>query len=570
MDQSNLKYAWSRVLEILPYLYGDHASDVAAQISDLVDSREKLSSSRSTPSHKDAMLICYGDHVKQNDQMPLETLRDFLQDYGAQLSSVHILPFFPFSSDDGFSVIDYNRVRQDLGTWSHIKQISDSKDLMIDAVLNHVSAQSHWFEEYLKGNPEFRSIPISVDPNTDLSDVVRPRTSPLLTSFDTAFGRQWIWTTFSADQVDLNYADPKTLLRVLDVLLTYAENGAKYIRIDAATYMWKEIGTSCASLPNTHRLVQLFRAVLDIVSPATIIITETNVPHEENISYFGDGSNEAQFVYNFALPPLVFHAIARGTSNHLQQWASRLRSPEGTAFFNFLASHDGIGLRGAEGILPQSELEFLADRVRKHGGYVSMRTTPDGGETPYELNISYFDALSDPHSSEAMELQVKKFLCAYSIALTLAGLPGIYFHSLVGSRSAQDLVQETGSFRSINRELLDFEVLKSELDQAGTLRNMVYSGMNELLSNRANFDAFDPFAPQAVIETPPELFGLRRFGEHSTVIAVHNLTGNDVEFPTGLAEELEDYTPVSLTRKTGLDPWEIGWYTKPAASSGIK
>src|SRR5690606_35016656 len=108
----------------------------------------------------------------------------------------------------------------------------------------------------------------------------------------------------SADQVDLNFKNPAVLLATTRALLFYVEHGAKFIRLDAIAYLWKEIGTPCIHLPQTHQVIQLMRAVLDEVAPDVRLITETNVPHPDNISYFGAGTNEAQLVYNFALPPL--------------------------------------------------------------------------------------------------------------------------------------------------------------------------------------------------------------------------------------------------------------------------
>lgn len=530
-------------------LYGEvDGPTVADQVFGLIDRTKRHGTERGTLSEADAFLICYGDQITRDGEFPLETLHTFVSDYAPGISNVHILPFFPYSSDDGFSVIDYHTVRPDLGSWEHVEAIASTHSLMIDAVLNHVSAESEWFDKFLAHEPEFENLATVVDPNTDLSTVVRPRTLPLLTQVERSDGPAWVWTTFSPDQIDLNYGDPATLLRVLEVILEYAGHGARFLRLDAATYMWKEIGTSCTSLDNTHRLVQLFRAVLDLTYPGTIIITETNVPHEENTSYFGNGANEAQVVYNFALPPLTLHALTQGTSVYLNSWASSLKDEH--TFLNFLASHDGIGLRGVEAILPREERQALADRVLKHEGFVSYGSI-GGFEVPYELNINYFDALNDPSGDSPLDLQVAKFVCAHSIAMTLAGIPAVYLHSLVGSRSAPELVEETGNRRSINRAQLNFDSVVTELSDSTSLRSKVHSALTNLLHDRASIDAFSPHAPQEILESGEKLFVIRRMGKTSTMLAIHNLTDNVVQLPPELVER---------TQRGSVEPYGIIWH----------
>ncbi|MEJ2096688.1 MAG: alpha-amylase family glycosyl hydrolase, partial [Deltaproteobacteria bacterium] len=169
--------------------------------------------------------------------------------------------------------------------------------IMMDLVLNHVSAESDWFRRYLRGEKRFEHLALEADPSNDLSRVVRPRAWPLLTEFRKDSGETvHLWTTFSADQIDLNFQDVNVLALMVEILLLYVEKGAAIIRLDAIAYLWKEVGTSCIHLPQTHEMVKLFRAILDAVSPGTLIITETNVPHAENISYFGTDFDEAQLV----------------------------------------------------------------------------------------------------------------------------------------------------------------------------------------------------------------------------------------------------------------------------------
>ena len=298
------------------------------------------------------------------------------------IGGVHLLPFFPFSSDDGFSVTDFWKVDPRLGTWNDVALLGKNFRLMFDGVINHVSRESEWFQAFVRGEPPFTDYFICADPNADLSQVTRPRTSPLLTPVKTTRGTKHVWTTFSADQIDLNYKNPEVLLKIIELLLFYAEQGAEVIRLDAIAYLWKEPGTTCIHLPQTHRVVKLFRSVFDQVAPGVILITETNVPHADNVSYFGNGTDEAQMVYNFALPPLVLHTFHTGNAQRLTNWAATLTTPSrSTTFFNFIASHDGIGVMPARGLLSESEIHELVRRTLAHGGKVSSKSNPDGSES---------------------------------------------------------------------------------------------------------------------------------------------------------------------------------------------
>lgn len=138
----------------------------------------------------------------------------------------------------------------------------------------------------------------------------------MLTEFDTKEGKKSYWTTFSTDQIDLNYQSIDLYKEILSILLYYTQNGARMIRLDAIGFLWKELGTTCMHLPQTHKVVQSFRKILDEAAPGTLIITETNVPHKENISYFGEGEKEAHMVYQFPLPPLVMFSILTGNSEN--------------------------------------------------------------------------------------------------------------------------------------------------------------------------------------------------------------------------------------------------------------
>ncbi len=525
----------TRWLNHLRALYGEQAAPrVLAELQARVDRYRaalppnQIGHDAAHLTERDAMLITYGDQVRQAGTPPLRTLADFCsRQLGGLVTCMHILPFYPYTSDDGFSVTDYRQVDPALGTWDDIAHLSAHFRLMFDAVINHLSAQSAWFQAFLRGDEAYRDAFIVVDGQGDLSQVVRPRALPLLTRFGPPTHPKLVWTTFSADQADLNYHQPRVLLEIMDLLLFYVRGGAEFIRLDAIAYLWKEIGTACIHLPQTHHVIQLFRAVLDDLAPHVKLITETNVPQADNVAYFGDGTNEAHLVYNFALPPLVLHTLLAGEARVLSRWADSLNRPSpGVTFFNFLASHDGIGLNPARGLLREADIDALVQQTLAHGGLIAYKDNADGTQSPYELNINYFDALSNPEGDEPLNIQVDRFMAAHAIMLSLAGLPGIYFHSLFGSRGWPEGVKLTGRNRTINRQKLDRADLERELADATSLRHKVFTRYRQLLGARAASPAFGPYGNQHALDFGEALFALLRTAPPSVeqVLCVQNVS----------------------------------------------
>ncbi len=533
----------AKMAELVASLYGPAVgASVANQVEQLVAKHKTVtmqSSGGKALSQRDALLITYADQVRASGEAPLQTLAYFAAKHlRGVVSGIHLLPFYPWSSDDGFSVKDYFAVEPSYGTWEDVVRLGGDFDLMFDAVFNHMSAQGDWFQRFLQDEPAFRDFFVTVEGNPDLSQVIRPRALPLLTEFQTAAGPKKVWTTFSADQVDLNFKNPAVLLATLEALLLYVRHGARFIRLDAIAFLWKEIETTCLHLPQTHRVIQLMRAVLEEPAPGVRLITETNVPHADNISYFGDGTNEAQLVYNFALPPLTLHSLQTGNAEKLTRWAQSLALPsDQVTFFNFLASHDGIGLNPARGILSDTEIDALVARTLEHGGFISYKNLPDGSRLPYEMNINYLDALSNPSANEPVELAARKFLTAQAIMLSLQGMPGIYFHSLFGSRGDRAAAETSGIPRRTNREKPERARLEAELADASSLRARVFGGYRELLRVRGEHAAFAPTSAQRILEVDPRVFAVLRetADGKDRVLCLHNVSGETVEcVPSGL------------------------------------
>jgi sucrose phosphorylase len=559
-----------KVKDLLISIYGEQTGALA--LERIVPIIEKWGAQKrkkaSYFSQEDVVLITYGDSLKKEGEAPLATLHAFANQYlkGA-ISNIHFLPFFPYSSDDGFSVMDFFQIDPALGTWQEVAATGEDFELMFDYVVNHFSAKGQWFQNYLAGNKGFEDFAIEVDPATDLSMVTRPRSLPLLSEYNKKNGQTvHLWTTFSADQIDFNFKSVDVLAKMIDVLLFYADQGATILRLDAIAYLWKEIGTNCIHLPQTHDMVKLFRAVLDLVAPDVIILTETNVPHDENISYFGDGNDEAQMVYNFTLPPLLFYTFVTEDASVLSEWAKGLHlASENNTFFNFTASHDGIGVRPLEGILEPGEIEKLIEIVKSNDGRVSYKRNPDGSDSPYELNITYVDAiLGDTASTHA-----EKFLASQSIQYVLPGVPATYIHSLLGSRNWVEGVKQTGRARTINREKLQIEKLISDLNNPDSFRARVFFPYLEIIKTRKKQPALHPNADFEILDVDPRVFGIKRGSSDQKIYAFTNISSQSVSIslPAGTTGDpmvdLMTGTDIDTTA-IRMNPYQYMWLAEPA------
>ena len=477
-------------------------------------------------SEKDSIVISYGDSIFEKDQKPLHTLKRFLDTYlKDSVSGIHILPFYPFTSDDGFSVLDYSSVNPSLGDWVQIQDIAKDYSLMADLVINHCSARSLWFENFIKGREPGRDYFVTASPEDDLSAVIRPRANDLLREVKTARGTEYVWCTFSHDQVDLNFKNPQVLKEFVGIIRQYLDYGIRIFRLDAVAFLWKEIGTSCLNLEQTHELVRLLRTLIEQARHDAIIITETNIPNRENLAYFGN-ANEAHCIYNFSLPPLLLHCLHSGNCGPLKQWMMSMPpARNGTAYFNFIASHDGIGLRPAEGLLSEEEIDALVVAMHKFGGLISWRSVDNGERKPYEINISLFDALQGT-SKGVDNLGLERFLCAHAIMLALEGIPGIYIHSLLGTRNDYKRAENSGHNRAINRHQWDYQILETELSNPHSTHHQVFNQLNELIKIRSKQPAFHPNATQFTLHLGSKLFGFWRqsLDRQQSIFCISNIS----------------------------------------------
>jgi sucrose phosphorylase len=475
---------------------------------------------------RDAIVITYGDSLQCPDELPLVTLKRFLDEHTEDvLSGVHILPFYPWSSDDGFSVLDYSSVNESLGGWDEISAIAGSYDLMADLVINHCSSRSLWFENFLKNQEPGKDYFFTGSPDDDLSDVVRPRTTPLLRAVTAVDGERHVWCTFSPDQVDLDFRNPEVLKQFVAIIRQYLDAGVRIFRLDAIAFLWKVPGTNCLNLEETHEVVRLLRTLVEYARSDTLLITETNIPNRENLSYFGN-ANEAHCVYNFSLPPLLVNTLVTGDCAYLKQWMMSMPPAQsGTAYFNFIASHDGIGLRPAEGLLSDNELDALIATMEDFGGHVSYRALEDGLQKPYEINISLFDALQGTVRGPD-EHGIDRFVCAHAIMLGLEGIPGIYIHSLVGTRNDYQRMENTGHYRALNRHQWDFDALQTALGDESSHHAEVFRQIKALLAIRSRQSAFHPNATQFTLHLGSALFGYWRqsMNRRQSIFCISNIT----------------------------------------------
>lgn len=554
-----------KIKQLIDFVYAESFSDAHyAMLLEKISSAKNVITEKRKASwdEKDVVLITYADQFMAPGEGALSAFTRFYNKWlSDSFSHVHLLPFYPWSSDDGFSVIDYHQVAPETGTWQNVAELKRSASLMFDFVCNHMSAKSQWFANYLQQKPGFEDFFISVDPKTDLSAVTRPRALPLLTPFTLHDGSvRHLWTTFSDDQIDLNFASPEVLIAMVEVLLHYLAEGASYIRLDAVGFMWKTPGTSCIHLEKTHRLIQLFRAIADDVAPGTVIITETNVPHKDNISYFGNGENEAQMVYQFSLPPLVLHAVHRQDVRALCQWAASLNLPSTrTTWFNFLASHDGIGLNPLRGILPEPEILSLVEKLQQEGALVNWKNNPDGTRSPYEINVTYLDALSAKASSESE--RISRFILAHAVLLSFPGVPAVYIQSILGSRNDYEGVEKLGYNRAINRKKYSEGQVDSELNDDNSLRNKIYQRLSALIAIRRAEKAFHPDSKAYFTQPTEQVLKIVRVAENGErITGLFNFSDCIQHLTTNIesGQELIAGVMISGTALT-LNPWQVMW-----------
>ncbi|MCC2603870.1 sugar phosphorylase [Planctobacterium marinum] len=519
---------------------------------------------------QDVVLITYGDSIVRDDEHPLKTLRHFMDKYFADtINSVHILPFFPYSSDDGFAVIDYSSVNEALGDWQDIEAIASDRRLMADLVINHCSSRSAWFQNFIRGEGPGSDYFFTASPDDDLSQVVRPRTSPLLRETETAKGLEHVWCTFSHDQVDFDFRNPDVLLAFVSIIRQYLDSGVRIFRMDAVAFLWKIAGTPSINLMQTHEVIRLLRSLIEHSQPDAVIITETNIPNTQNLTYFGN-ANEAHAIYNFSLPPLLVNTLITGNCLYLKRWLMSMPPAQnGTTYFNFIASHDGIGLRPAEGLLSEDELSTLINTMKQFGGRISWRTTETGEQKAYEMNIALFDALQGTTDGPD-KWGLERFICAHAVMLGLEGIPGIYIHSMLGTNNDYEKLKNTHHNRAINRKRWNYDMLKMELGSRFNHHHKVLERMKALIDIRTAQKAFHPNAIQFTLHLGLQLFGFWRqsMDRRQSIFCISNITDQPQVLRLGelnltvtdrWRDLISDSEIIDITEEITLQPYQTVW-----------
>ncbi len=552
------------LLSLLSLLYrADQARDLAARLAAIARAQAPDLTDREmaveTPSIRNGhlLLITYGDSIQNDHDAPLKVLHQFLTRHlGADLGAVHLLPFYPSSSDDGFAVIDYRMVDHHLGGWEDVQRLADDYELMFDLVINHCSRESLWFADFISGRDPGRNYFITLSEESDTAAVVRPRSTPLISAVHTYAGIRHVWNTFSDDQIDLDFSNPDVLEAFVDILFFYIRRGASIIRLDAIAFLWKRLGTSCMSLPETHVVVKVLRLLCDQAAPHVRLITETNVPHEENVSYFGAG-DEAHMVYQFSLAPLLLYSYVFGDASYLTTWAARLSAPPpGTTYLNFIASHDGIGLRPLEGLIPEANVNRLVERMHDRGGFVTMRDAGDR-QRPYEINVALYSAFGE---------SLPAYLAAHTLLLSFQGMPALYIHSLLATTNDLDLVEQTGRTRSINRGHWQFDALQARLSDPESPQAQMLEHCKKIMRCRAAQPALAPESEQAVSPGPPGVFLLRRSCADQTMMIAASMLDvpqavpmQGTGLPEGMFEDQLTGSRVAVGETLLLEPYQVLW-----------
>ncbi|MCR4328974.1 MAG: alpha-amylase family glycosyl hydrolase [Candidatus Roizmanbacteria bacterium] len=486
---------------------------LAEEIDELVEKNIQTIKHTRPFTAKDSALIVYPDHIYEVGKPSLESLTQFL-DTNIQdtVNTIHLLPFHLSGGDGGFAVEDYDSIDPRFGTWNDIELLSKKYRIMADFVANHTAITHTWFKEFLNGNERYKDYYLWFEKPMDTSWAYRTRTNPLLTPFEKKDGsRIWVWTNFSPLQADLNYQNPEVFLAMTKILIGYLTHRISLLRIDAAGYLWKQVGTPSVHMKQTHTILAIWREIMAQINPEAYLITETNVPNNINVQYFGKTVPEAHMVYNFGLSPLLLHTFMKKDSTLLTNWVQTLHTPrDDTTYFTITQTHDGVNVRSIEGVLTVDDIAKLAQCSIEVGGGINSRLLPNGTTEPYELNVVYKSFLG---SNEAL-------LATQAISLCIEGVPGIYFNSMIGAKNWEEGVKKSNEKRSINRR-------KYTLNEINAFLQTEESCLQEykhMVTVRSQEELFAPKVPQKILSVGPKVFGLQRISGKKALYALTNIS----------------------------------------------
>ncbi len=517
-------------------------------------------------SEKTSALICYGDSLLNgNKEKTIKTFRKFYKKkLGNLFEIIHFLPFYPSSSDSGFAVKDHYQIDKKLGNWTDIYGQSKITNIMADVVINHASSKGLWFKNFLINKSPGKDYFLTVDNKFNISKVIRPRENRLLKKISVFKKNFFIWRTFSDDQIDLNFKNPRVLLRIIKIMINLANHGATIFRLDAVAYLWKKSGSKCINLKETHETIRLLRIVCNLLKSKPIIITETNLPEKENLSYFGVNNNESHWIYNFSLPPLLIHSFLFEDSTCLNKWCKNLPSTKiGNSYFNFLASHDGIGMRPAEGYLDKKKLLKFYKRLKKNGGQLSYRKVQGSFKRVYEANITLFNAFKKSDYDKKGKFFLERYISAHAIMIAFEGVPAIYFNSIFGTSNDEYKYIISGNKRDLNRYKWNKKKLDNLLKNKSSKQSIFYKQILKLILIKKQNKGFHPNAKRENLNMGKKIFCFKRtsLDKKQIIYNITNLSSKYQKFKFSYKfskyKNLLDRT--SLNHKSELKPFETLW-----------
>jgi glycosidase len=532
------------ILRKLSFVYGSEAEELFLEIVQLLDSfleQQPKAPDQSIPnvlhipkfSHKDIILNSYPDSIISESTSPLAALRKFGEEFLSNtINGIHILPFYPWDTDRGFSVLDYYEVDPRNGSWQDIRAIASTFDsLMIDVVINHASIDNSIVQQALL-KQDYHNYVLTFDdqnkPSHDeLVKITRARPSPVLTryalvkdSFDNdkatlvhpeEKGQGWVWTTFSRSntpdgnidtrQVDFNFKNSKVFIEFLKIILEYISHGARWIRLDAIGYLWKEIGTNCLHRPQTHVITQLYSEILALLESFSIVlIAEVNEPQEKALQYLGlTEEPESDMIYLFTHFPLAVHAILSGTAKYYMNWLPSLIPAIGKLFVTVLGTHDGMGQKPIGDWLPSSEKEFLQTTlVNKHGALPNFAHLSGGQKIIYELCSTPWSFINPKNSKHDRKIAIRRYSAVFTLGLMIKGVPSIYINGLLGIPNSEETLDEN---RTVNRQRLNESELLNILRDEANINSQILTELlriTEIRQNEPSFDLAGRFKPVTI------------------------------------------------------------------------
>ena len=515
-----------------------------------------------------SLVICYGNSVTDGNKKSLKVFNKFYKKHlKNNFDSVHFLPFYPSSSDSGFAVKDHYKIEPRLGSWKDVKIISKNCNVMADLVINHSSARGLWFSNFLKNKSPGKDYFFTVDKNFNSKKVIRPREHKLLKKIKLSDETKYLWRTFSPDQIDLNFKNPKVLIRFIKIIFNLINNGVRIFRLDAIAYLWKENGNTCINHTNTHNIIKFIRLVCNLLKTECIIITETNLPEKENLSYFGN-NDEANWIYNFSLAPILVYSLLFEDSNKITKWSKNFPIAKlNNNYLNFIASHDGIGMRPIEGILSTNTQKKFLSRLKKNGGEFSYRKVQGVKKKVYEANITLFNAFKCSDFDKSGIFGFERYMAAHTIMISFDGIPAIYFNSMFGNSNDNSKYIISGNKRDLNRYRWNKDKIEDHLKDQNSKQNKYYKNMSNILAIRSKQKAFHPNAIRKTLKLGANFFGIKRISTDNkqSIYCITNMTSKlqllkvnkNVFYKRNLFNS-------KLTKKTGkiqFEPFQTVWLT---------